>query len=115
NKEMVAQWGYRKAELLLTLEEPERREIAKIHTPCDPYKEIEQTVRGLKYGRASIGESEQAELDYFAKTEQLLRELWEKLKEAKDHYSGCKYKSGFKDYPRKKIIEDLWQQVKKEV
>lgn len=109
---LVTHWGVKKCDLLLSLEKPERKEVLKIHKPTDSYQEIKQTTNEIK--RKSSPE-ENIEIDYFIDLETKLKHLEDEVKMVKTQLDSIKYKPSFKDYIRRDIILDSWEQIKMEV
>ena len=108
--QLVQEWGAKKCNLLITLKEPERKEIMQIHTPSDSFEAIRKTTRALK-----ANEDETEEIDYFVYTEEILSDTLHKINLCKDHLYGCSKKDNFKAFPRKARIIELWRNIEKEV
>lgn len=59
--------------------------------------------------------SNNAEVDYFIETEQMLTEALLLLRQASTYLLGCSYRDTFGSYVRRQQIEELWQKIKEEI
>jgi len=105
----LGHWGSSKIGLLLSLEEPMREEVFKLHKPEDSFREVKETVHRLK--SESQPEVNQ-ETDFFMETENTLRALKESLADAKLRVDACQQKGSFNNYLRKQVILNLWEELK---
>ena len=104
----VAEWGVKKLDLLLSVDEFQRKELINISLPDDSFSDIKKKIYQLK-------QTNNPDVEYYVKTEEVLRETLEKLHEATDYLTSCYFKKTFETYLRHQVILNLWNEIQKEV
>ena len=115
NQKTLETWGISKCNLLIKFEEPERDEIIKTYKPSEISKrdlEIMAPSSRFKPIDKPRQEINRNDIDYFTIAENYLKGLKRSILKGKDYWDGVNLRDSFKQFVRKKVIEDLVKELK---
>lgn len=118
----VARWGVKKLDILLPLDEEERKTVMKTYEPERiSARKLEEEISPLKKQTKDSVMEDNSDMRYFSDLIFLGREILNdiskikvKLEEFNNRNDGCKFRESYKDYKNKEDIIRLRQQIIKE-